>query len=54
MMMLWAGMKIACLVSQLTMTKIMSNPENDGSFSINFIEIEFHDCSGIESYLRDL
>ena len=49
----WARIKIACLVSQLTMTKIMSNPENDRSFSMKSIEMEFHGCSGIESYLRD-
>ena len=30
----WTGIKIACLVSQLTMTKIVSNPENDESFSM--------------------
>ena len=35
------------------MTKIVSNSENDGSFSIKSIEIKFHDCSGIGSCLRD-
>ena len=34
----WAGIKIACLVSQLTMTKIVSNPEDDRSFSMKSIE----------------
>ena len=50
----WAEIKIACLVSWSTMTKIVSNPENDRSFLIKSIEIEFHGCSGIESCLRDL
>ena len=36
------------------MTKIVSNLENDRSFSIKSIEIEFHGCSGIGSCLRDL
>jgi len=50
----WAGIKIACLVSWSVMTKIVLNPENDGSFSIKSIEMEFHDHSGIGSCLRDL
>ena len=50
----WAEIKIACLVSQLTMTKIVSNPEDNRSFSIKSIEMEFHGCSGIGSCLRDL
>ena len=41
-------------MSQSTMTKIVSNPENDGSFSMKSIEIEFHGYSEIESCLRDL
>jgi len=49
----WAGIKITCLVSWLTMTKIVSNLENDRSFSIKSIEIEFHGYSEIESCLRD-
>ena len=36
------------------MTKIVSNPEDDRSSSIKFIEMEFHSCSGMESCLRDL
>jgi len=36
------------------MTKIVSNLEDDGSFSMKFIEMEFHGCLGIESCLRDL
>ena len=51
---LWAGIKIACLVSWSTMTKIVLNLEDDGSFSMKFIEMEFHGCSGIGSCLRDL
>ena len=50
----WTGIKIACLVSWLTMTKIVSNSKNDKSFSIKSIEMEFHGYSGIESCLRDL
>ena len=53
MMVLWAGIKIACLVSQSTMTKIVSNPEDDGSFSMKSIEMEFHGRSGMGSCLRD-
>ena len=53
-MVLWAGIKIICLVSQLTMTKIMSNLEDNRSFSMKFIEIEFHSRLGIRSCLRDL
>ena len=53
MMVSWVGIKIACLVSQLTMTKIVSNPEDDRSFSMKSIEMEFYSCLGIESYLRD-
>ena len=50
----WAGIKIACLVSQSTMTKIVSNPEDDRSFSMKSIEMEFHGRSGMGSCLRDL
>jgi len=50
----WAGIKITCLVSQSTMTKIVSNPEDDRSFSMKSIEMEFHGRSGMGSCLRDL
>ena len=50
----WAGIKITCLVSQLTITKIVSNLENDGSFLMKYIKIEFYGHSGIGSCLRDL
>ena len=36
------------------MTKIVSNLENDRSFSMKSIEIEFYGHSGIGSCLRDL
>ena len=35
------------------MTKIVSNPENDGSFSIKSIEMEFYSYSEMESCLRN-
>jgi len=46
--------KIVCLKSQLTMTKIVSKSEEDRSFSIKSIDIEFHSCFRMESCLRDL
>ena len=36
------------------MTNIVSNLEDDGSFSMKSIEMEFHGCLGIVSCLRDL
>ena len=53
MMVSWAGIKITCLVSQSTMTKIVSNPEDNGSFSMKSIEMEFYGRSEIGSCLRD-
>ena len=53
MMVSWAGIKIAYLVRWSTMTKIVSNPEDNGSFSMKSIEMEFYGCSGIASCLRD-
>jgi len=50
----WVRIKIACLVSWLTMTKIVSNLKNNRSFLMKSIEIEFHGILGIESCLRDL
>ena len=50
----WVGIKIAYLVSWLTMINIVSNLENDKSFSMKSIEMEFHGYSGIRSCLRDL
>jgi len=49
MMVSWARIKIAYLVSQLTMTKIVSNLEDDRSFLMKSIEMEFHDHSGMGS-----
>ena len=54
MMVSWAEIKITCLVSQSTMTKIVSNLEDDGSFSMKSIEMEFHGHSVMESCLRNL
>jgi len=53
MMVSWAGIKIACLVSQSTMIRIVSNSENNENFSMKSIEIEFHSHSEIESCLRN-
>ena len=36
------------------MTKIVLNLEDDRSFLMKSIEIEFHGCSEMESCLRDL
>ena len=50
---LWAEIKITCLISWSTMTKIVLNLEDDRSFLIKSIEIEFHGCLGIGSCLRN-
>ena len=50
----WARIKIACLVSRSTMTKIVSILENDRSFSMKSIEIVFHNNLEMGSCLRDL
>ena len=52
--MLYIVIKIACLVSWLIMTKIVLNPENNESFSIKSIEMEFHSHFEMESYLSNL
>ena len=52
-MMSWAEIKVACLVSWLTMTKMVSNPEDNESFLMKFIEMEFYGHSEIGSCLRD-
>ena len=46
----WTGIKIICLVNQSTMTKIVSNLEDNRSFSMKSIEMEFHNHSGIKSF----
>jgi len=53
MMVLWAKIKIAYLVNWLTMIEIVSNPENNGSFLMKSIKMEFYSHLGIRSYLRD-
>jgi len=45
-MVLWIGINI-------TLTKIVSNLEDDRSFLIKFIEMEFHGHLGIGSCLKD-
>jgi hypothetical protein len=47
-------MKIACLESQSTMTRMESKPVEEGSFLMKSIEIEFQGWSGIGSCLRFL
>ena len=54
MMMSWTEIKIACLVSQSTITRIVLNLDDDGSFSIKSIEMEFYGYLGIGSCLRYL
>ena len=54
MIVLSTGIKIVCLVRQLTITKIVSNLEDDKSFLIKSIEIEFYGCLEIGSCLRNL
>ena len=51
---LYAEMKISCLVSWLTITRMVSNLENNRSFLMKSIEMEFHSHLGMESCLRDL
>jgi len=50
----WVGMNIACFDSRSTITRIVSKPEEEESFSMKSIEIEFYGRSGIESCWRDL
>jgi len=50
---LWTEIKIVCLVSQSTITKIVSNIKDNRSFLMKSIEIEFHSHLGIGSCLRD-
>jgi len=44
---------MACFDSRSTITRIVSKPEEEGSFSMKSIEIEFHGRSGIGSCWRD-
>ena len=54
MMVSWVEMNMACFDSRSTITRIVSKPEEEGSFLMKSIEIEFHGRSGIESCWRDL
>ena len=49
----WVEIKITCLVSLLTITKIVSNLEDNESFSMKSIEMKFHSHSEIGSCLKD-
>jgi len=53
-MVLDVRMEIAYLKSQSTMTRMVSKLEENGSFLLKSMDIEFYDYSGIESCLRDL
>ena len=46
------GMNRDCLVRRSTMTRIVSNPDERGSFSMKSMDMEFHGRSGIGSCLR--
>ena len=50
----WVRIKIVCLINWSTMTKIVSNLEDNGSFSMKSIEMEFYSCSEIWSCLKNL
>ena len=52
MMVSMVGIKIDCLVRQLMMTSIVSEPLDIGSFSMKSMDIEFQGLSGIGSCLR--
>ena len=49
---LTVGMKMDCLMSWSTMTRMVSKPEDRGSFSTKSMEVEFHGCSGTGSCFR--
>jgi len=44
---------MTCFDSQSTITRMVSKPEEEGSFSMKSIEIEFQGRSGIGSCWRD-
>ena len=50
-MVLYVGMKMACLDSWSTTMRMAVKPEEEGSCSIKSIEMEFHGLSGIRSCL---
>ena len=49
---LWVGMKIPCLESQSTMTRMAVCPAEAGSCSIRSIDMESHGRSGMGRGLR--
>ena len=48
----WVGIKIACLESRSTTTRMVVNPSEGGSCSMKSMEIKFHGFSGIGSCQR--
>ena len=46
------GMNMDCLVSRSTMTRMVSYPEDGGSFSMKSMEMEFQGNSETGSCLR--
>ena len=44
---------MACFDRQSTITRMVSKPEEEENFLIKSIEIEFYECSEIESCWRD-
>jgi len=53
-MILCIEIKITYLVSQLMITRIVSNSNDDRSFSIKSMKMKFYKCSEMRSYLKDL
>ena len=49
----WVGMKIDCLESQSTTTRMAVKPEDKGSCSMKSIEMEFQGFSGMGSCLSN-
>ena len=47
-------MKMLCFESRSTMTRMVSKPEDGGSFLMKSIEMEFQGHSGIRSCFRSL
>src|SRR6202453_2527325 len=48
----WVGIKIACLESQSTTTRMAVNPSEGGNCSMKSMEIKFHGFLGIGSCQR--
>ena len=53
-MVLCVGMKMLCFDSRSTMTRMVSKPEDRGSFSMKSMEMEFQGRSVIGSCFRSL